>query len=1582
MAENTGTIVTKIIMDTTQVATANKDLTEIKGILTDIASNTKGALANEFKSMGAEADKVVKKISAIKTVEQELEAQISRTKRAYQLANDTDAVDKLAARRKISQEKAQSIYDNALESRSAKLQTTSKKIMDGEIALGKTYAKNIGLLEQTKRLLENTGKNTGDITEYTKGLKVDQKAFNATTAIPKDPKAETLNSSQYTDGIKQAKQNILALDRQIFEQLQKNNGAETQRTSELRNQKAVLESQIGALKAPKVAADIVSPSYVQQISALRQQAQQAHAEFKAGTKTLAEYRAEYMRLNVKAVGLGQWARESNVEIGQLGKVFTGMNNNMEYFFAKFRSHVSWILSGGAIAMLAGIPTMMTSRIKDMEVGMAGYRQVMQPIEHDITAVNKEAQRFITIAGNYGESVDKIIDAGRSWGRMYKDVAVVNYLVSQSAKMAAADNFSVSESVKGIESAMAQFGMRSEKFIDIQMNSNRVVDVITKVAHTGAASAQDLTGAIERAGSSAHQAGVSFEFFNALVSTGVRNTARSGAEIGQSLKSMFSSIHSNKAIDEIEKLGISVYKFNEDGTKSFREVQDVILDLSFAISNTTKDTSKLELALGGGKWQVSKITAIMTDYKEIVKMWENAVSSTGFTNEQVGIQMETLSRKSATLKAELDRVFNTVGNNGLADTLKGATTSMTNFVIGVNAASEGIFVMLKWSAIAGVGIYTLATAMQGLAYWSSFSGTATRLANGATLQTIQTDSLAATTKMGLVNAYKSQAAAAGMAAAASGTVSRGTAALSAISMGWVGIALITVATVYSLVSSYGEYTKSLEKNADTLETRNAKAVDALNMDQQRASFVDTLSKKYNELSDSIAANSEDVVGNTKKTEQQNFIIEALAKQTGLTTEQLVKDGKIQVGVVDDILKARREETKEKIEQDIAKTLSEYNATMDSLRLTSDRIDTMKEEMKAVGLLGQALQWLNSIRAQGILSEAAKVRAEANTPLTDESSWNGMGNDVTREIKGNIVTPERQLAYAEELEATGNKMLSESGQAGIDVLLGQATQLKVKSVELLTGIQSTQAKLDALNKEKEPPKTVETDEDGDGKGSSAGGAGSSGSAMPRDPSRVIARDAYKDAVTIGLHRAKIATDEYNASLDTLNTTEKIQGKTADTVVNRLELLSKRWKALDTQAQYSKSNADSTGALLNAKIAENATMVGITKEAWQALTPLQQEELKAQYKDVLESHKDTEALYKAHYAHLEALSKANLEKTKVHNDAEEIRTPYKPEELESRRLSRNKTTEEILVAQNTNKFDGNNDRTLNAIHYKARLEDAKVYDDALLRLKGDLEKAKKKLDDEATDGNKDALQKIVDQTQDAYDKTLLAATNNANDIKNLEYSKNAKIKEGLAGIIDDVVVKGGSLKEIWGNLWNQLASSAIKALLQVQSTGGGLLESVFGMLGGGGMGGGGNPVAQTAGQLSKMIAAGAANGGLADKPRIYGEAGLEMAIPLTPGKRSRALELYEQTGQMLGVGTKVVPSISPRTQQIAQEANNNREELAELKESNALLRSLCNIMLNKEMGGGGQGNTQVAVLPTTQGDGELWAQINRMRSTGYKV
>jgi TP901 family phage tail tape measure protein len=91
---------------------------------------------------------------------------------------------------------------------------------------------------------------------------------------------------------------------------------------------------------------------------------------------------------------------------------------------------------------------------------------------------------------------------------------------------------MAEANKALEATMAQFGWIARNNAEAQAYSMRIVDSWTKIAHNYMVSANDLAQANERAASSARNAGVDFDFLQSMIANGVRNTGRSGAEIGE------------------------------------------------------------------------------------------------------------------------------------------------------------------------------------------------------------------------------------------------------------------------------------------------------------------------------------------------------------------------------------------------------------------------------------------------------------------------------------------------------------------------------------------------------------------------------------------------------------------------------------------------------------------------------------------------------------------------------------------------------------------------------------------------------------------------------------------------------------------------------------------------------------------------------------------------------------------------------------------------------------------------------------------------------------------------------------------
>ncbi|BAL85096.1 putative phage related protein (plasmid) [Selenomonas ruminantium subsp. lactilytica TAM6421] len=473
-------------------------------------------------------------------------------------------------------------------------------------------------------------------------------------------------------------------------------------------------------------------SYEQELRRLQSRCESLYATYrKAPTQENLQAFAETRR------ALQQTEREYD----RYQRSIQGASRTQSEFARKAMSHLQWITTGAAIGVAAGVPTLAENEMTNIDYRMAAIRQVIPSIEanpnmkasdavgfaEETEKMNKAMTDFISIAGKYGQSTDEVLEAARSIGRMYGqgENGVVNtkLFTDQAAKMAVADAFSMEEATKGLEAAMSQWNLQTENTNDLLTRSSEIIDIWTRAAHSGAASGQDISQAIQVAGASAAQAGVSFSFFTSLVETGVRTTARSGNEIGQALKSLFVTMGSGKADKALKLWGIKTRELGTDGVEHVRSLEKQILDVSLAVSSTSKDTTKFLSTLAGGKYQYSKIAAILKNYKEILRMQGvlNDGQTKGFADAQVAVQMDTIKRKFEQAKAEAVNFVATLGQQGGFDSLKWLATQIRDITTGLRKMTEeagkgqtNVLVLAKYLGyvVAGLGAIKVASAALG------------------------------------------------------------------------------------------------------------------------------------------------------------------------------------------------------------------------------------------------------------------------------------------------------------------------------------------------------------------------------------------------------------------------------------------------------------------------------------------------------------------------------------------------------------------------------------------------------------------------------------------------------------------------------------------------------------------------------------------------------------------------------------------------------------------------------------------------------------------------------------------------------
>ena len=408
-----------------------------------------------------------------------------------------------------------------------------------------------------------------------------------------------------------------------------------------------------------------------------------------------------------------------------------------------------------------------------------------------------------LAVQYGTTSHEMIESAKLWGRAYKDNNTVLALTDAATKLAVADAFDIVSANKALESSIMQWGFQINNTNDAMSVSNRIIDSWTSLAHNYTVSAQTLSEANKRMAQSAAEVGVSFHSAQALVAVMARKTQADGGEIGNALKSIFGSIHSKKAVKALQEFGIEVYKVGENGERSFRKVDDVLLDLMIKAQGSKESMEDLLKAISGGKWQWNKADA-MLDLKEYLEALRLSSTSMGFTNAQVGMQLDTIQKKIQQIAAQWEKMMTTAGNGTMSTVIKGML--------------DGVLALFKWIERLPSSIAMVSFAMLGLLVihrkWGSvFNIMKTSVVSGWNKMTRAAERYARESRIASGNTTGFKGKLQGLKGAAGGLASEiGT--LTGFMGGWVGIAVSAIAIAGQLALSWRFNREEVQQQIDT------------------------------------------------------------------------------------------------------------------------------------------------------------------------------------------------------------------------------------------------------------------------------------------------------------------------------------------------------------------------------------------------------------------------------------------------------------------------------------------------------------------------------------------------------------------------------------------------------------------------------------------------------------------------------------------------------------------------------------------------------------------------------------------------
>lgn len=323
--------------------------------------------------------------------------------------------------------------------------------------------------------------------------------------------------------------------------------------------------------------------------------------------------------------------------------------------------------------------------------------------------NKYRNSIFQVAKTTGQSFNTVAEGAAELARQGLGATESAKRLEAALILTRISGLGAEQSVKALTAAM-------NGFTSAGLSAEQVVNKIVAVDTAFAVSAQDLAEGFSRAGSTAEDAGVSFDELLGLITAVEQRTARGGAVIGNAFKSIFTRLSRGSTIEDLKSLGVAI-DANQSGVQKLKALSDALQN----ISDPTVASQIKELA--GGVFQINVVSAALKDIGNEASVFGKATSSSlAATNEatQKNIALnDTLLANLNSLVATVTSLGEKVGTLTFAPLLESLIGVATTLGEGLDKALDpekgnkfiqGIFKVIGgFISGPGLAIFTVAFA---------------------------------------------------------------------------------------------------------------------------------------------------------------------------------------------------------------------------------------------------------------------------------------------------------------------------------------------------------------------------------------------------------------------------------------------------------------------------------------------------------------------------------------------------------------------------------------------------------------------------------------------------------------------------------------------------------------------------------------------------------------------------------------------------------------------------------------------------------------------------------------------------------
>ena len=312
------------------------------------------------------------------------------------------------------------------------------------------------------------------------------------------------------------------------------------------------------------------------------------------------------------------------------------------------SNARVIAFGASAAIIGGV----TTSFAQLFIQAQKVEKILTDINVVLGTTANNLQKFgdnlFKVARNTSQALEVAAEAALEFSRQGLSMEETLKRTNDALILTRLTGIKAADAVKGLTAAV-------NGFADAGLSTTQIINKLAAVDVKFAVSADDLINALARAGAVAQDAGVSFDQLIGSVTAAQQITARGGAVIGNSFKTIFTRIQRTSTIKRLEELGVAVRDIRGNTLPAI----SVLTNLSKAY-DTLGDTTKAAVAEQvGGVFQINILKAALKDlgketslYAQATKISGQATDEAQRKNDQLQKTLAAISNQSFTNLREL------------------------------------------------------------------------------------------------------------------------------------------------------------------------------------------------------------------------------------------------------------------------------------------------------------------------------------------------------------------------------------------------------------------------------------------------------------------------------------------------------------------------------------------------------------------------------------------------------------------------------------------------------------------------------------------------------------------------------------------------------------------------------------------------------------------------------------------------------------------------------------------------------------------------------------------------------------------